>query len=309
MPEQPRASTPAESATQEARKAHQAFLEQVEPHRAELWRYCRDLCRSPWDAEDLLQETLTRAYVKLPLLWGAVDLPSYLRRMARNVHVSDRRRGSSVETAPLPDDCPASDAGDIQDMMAGAVLADFLARLSTRQAALLLCSLAGYSGKEMAIRLGMTEGSVRTELSRARSRLMRGAVGAEPSDGHRRTVESFVAAYNARDLESLSALLAQHVRATIVGVAEEEGVAEVLANSIADDFSRTGWRASVAELFGERLVAVSTGRELTQLIRLGTLGERVEEIRTYYFCPEVLAETAPLLDLKAADHGYEYRLD
>jgi hypothetical protein len=32
------------------------FLEEYEPLRGELYRYCRFLTRSPWDAEDLAQD-------------------------------------------------------------------------------------------------------------------------------------------------------------------------------------------------------------------------------------------------------------
>src|SRR5437867_3329023 len=41
------------------------FLETYEPLRSELYRYCRYLTRSPWDAEDLAQDTLARAFVTL----------------------------------------------------------------------------------------------------------------------------------------------------------------------------------------------------------------------------------------------------
>jgi RNA polymerase sigma-70 factor (ECF subfamily) len=41
------------------------FLDTYEPLRPELYRYCRHLTRSPWDAEDLAQDTLARAFVTL----------------------------------------------------------------------------------------------------------------------------------------------------------------------------------------------------------------------------------------------------
>ena len=39
-----------------------AYLQTVEPHRAELYRYARGLTASPWDAEDLVQEALMRVF-------------------------------------------------------------------------------------------------------------------------------------------------------------------------------------------------------------------------------------------------------
>lgn len=41
------------------------FVDVYEPLRPELYRYCRYLSRSPWDAEDLTQDTLARAFATL----------------------------------------------------------------------------------------------------------------------------------------------------------------------------------------------------------------------------------------------------
>jgi hypothetical protein len=41
------------------------FLGTYESLRLDLYRYCRHLTRSPWDAEDLAQDTLARAFVTL----------------------------------------------------------------------------------------------------------------------------------------------------------------------------------------------------------------------------------------------------
>ncbi|MGX1265331.1 DNA-directed RNA polymerase specialized sigma24 family protein [Rossellomorea marisflavi] len=34
------------------RDLEREFKEKIEPYRSSLWRYCRTLTRSPWDAED-----------------------------------------------------------------------------------------------------------------------------------------------------------------------------------------------------------------------------------------------------------------
>ena len=40
-----------------ARDACRRFSQTFEPVRPELYRYCKHLTRSPWDAEDLAQDT------------------------------------------------------------------------------------------------------------------------------------------------------------------------------------------------------------------------------------------------------------
>ena len=56
--------------TQALSGAYRGFLETYEPLRPELYRYCRYLTRTPWDAEDLAQDTLARAFVTLAQMHG-----------------------------------------------------------------------------------------------------------------------------------------------------------------------------------------------------------------------------------------------
>src|SRR3954463_12701959 len=71
------------------------FLESCEPLRPELYRYCRYLTRSPWDADDLVQDALARAFVTLGCLHQPLENPrAWLFRVASNVwlnRVRDRR--------------------------------------------------------------------------------------------------------------------------------------------------------------------------------------------------------------------------
>jgi hypothetical protein len=47
------------------RSSWRDFVDTYEPLRSDLYRYCRRLTRSPWDAEDLAQDALARAFVTL----------------------------------------------------------------------------------------------------------------------------------------------------------------------------------------------------------------------------------------------------
>jgi RNA polymerase sigma-70 factor (ECF subfamily) len=38
------------------------FIDTFEPWRPALYRFCRSLTRTPWDAEDLMQDALMRAF-------------------------------------------------------------------------------------------------------------------------------------------------------------------------------------------------------------------------------------------------------
>src|SRR5580704_8832816 len=69
------------------------FLDTYEPLRPELYRYCRHLTRSPWDAEDLAQDALARAFVTLGQMGAPHDNPrAWLFRVASNLWMDRLRR-------------------------------------------------------------------------------------------------------------------------------------------------------------------------------------------------------------------------
>src|SRR6186997_2075207 len=76
-----------------ARDTCRRFGQTFEPLRPELYRYCRHLARSPWDAEDLVQDTLARAFVTLAQMRGAPPNPrAWLFRVASNLWIDRTRR-------------------------------------------------------------------------------------------------------------------------------------------------------------------------------------------------------------------------
>jgi RNA polymerase sigma-70 factor (ECF subfamily) len=88
------------------------FLDAFEPLRPELFRYCRALTHSAWDAEDLTQDALTRAFVTLGTLF--IDLPNpraWLFRVASNLWI-DRVRRARFETASDASDEASAVAAD-----------------------------------------------------------------------------------------------------------------------------------------------------------------------------------------------------
>src|SRR4029450_10317839 len=69
------------------------FVDVLVPHRPALHGYCRRLAGNVWDAEDLVQDSLLRAFGQ----WGVTappirDLRAYLLRTATNVWIDWQRR-------------------------------------------------------------------------------------------------------------------------------------------------------------------------------------------------------------------------
>lgn len=87
---------------QDVRQIWHRFLQQVEPFRPDLHRYCRALSRSVWDAEDLLQETLLRAFARLGDLSSRVDNPkAYLLRIASNLWIDQIRSARQIVASQI----------------------------------------------------------------------------------------------------------------------------------------------------------------------------------------------------------------
>ncbi|HET7579267.1 MAG TPA: RNA polymerase sigma factor [Bacillales bacterium] len=80
----------------------------VEPHRPALWRYCRMMTGSPWDAEDLVQETLMKTYATLPKLWQPAIPKAFLFRIATNIWLNQCRKAKRFVDEPW-------DEGDFVD--------------------------------------------------------------------------------------------------------------------------------------------------------------------------------------------------
>ena len=146
------------------------------------WRYCQRLCLQAGsgraDAEDLLQEALTRAYLGLHSLRDEGRFPGWLLAIARRQHFSRLRSG---RTGPLLVADASTDRGfaaAYEPQSAEAQLAlEALARLPDGPRELLaLTCLDGLSPNEAAAVLGIAPRAVRMRLTRAR-KMLRAAYG------------------------------------------------------------------------------------------------------------------------------------
>jgi len=145
-----------------------------------LRRYARALVGERAGADDLVQDTLERAWAKLHLYRRGTDLRAWLFTVMHNVHVNRVRATRLVD--PLEDEMPELTQRAQLDALELRDLDRAIARLPADQrAVLLLVTLEEISYDEVARTLGIPIGTVMSRLSRAREKLRAMMLGQSPA--------------------------------------------------------------------------------------------------------------------------------
>ena len=136
-----------------------------------LRRYARALVGDRASADDLVQDTLERAWAKLHLYRRGTDLRAWLFTVMHNVHVNKVR--ATRATDPLEDEMPElAQRASQGDALMVRDLDRSISRLPAEQrSVLLLVTLEDMSYDEVARTLGIPIGTVMSRLSRAREKL------------------------------------------------------------------------------------------------------------------------------------------
>jgi RNA polymerase sigma-70 factor (ECF subfamily) len=225
-----------------ATSASEDFAVQIDSFRRELLAHCYRMLGSVHDAEDLLQETLLRA-------WRAHDrfdpsraaLRTWLYRIATNACLtaleqrSRRPLPSGLDTSPSDDpdrplirgeevpwlqpipDAMLADPADVLSSRSSLRLA-FVAALqflpARQRAVLLLREVLDWPAADVAATLDMTTTAVNSALQRARARLGEAGLSedqiVESDDrGHHAQVDRYAAAFESADLAALEKLLTE----------------------------------------------------------------------------------------------------
>jgi len=149
-----------------------------------LHRYARALRRNREDADDLVQDTLERAWARATLWQGVGDMRGWLFSIMHNLHVDGLRQGRlDMVDLDQPPDIPV--APTQAERLALRDLDAALAALPVEQRqVLLLVAIDGMGYAEIAEALHIPIGTVMSRVSRGRERLRLQVIGrAPPSRG------------------------------------------------------------------------------------------------------------------------------
>ncbi|WP_433513929.1 SigE family RNA polymerase sigma factor [Nonomuraea sp. CA-143628] len=146
------------------------FREYVVARGAALLRTAHQLTGHPLDAEDLLQNALTKTYLAWDRIQDRAALDGYVRRAMVNINISQwrRRRLEEYPSEDLPEIAPEPEAsGDLHDLLEQALI-----RLPARmRAAIVLRYYEDMTEPEIARTLGISLGTVKSTMSRAMAKL------------------------------------------------------------------------------------------------------------------------------------------
>lgn len=161
------------------------FARMVETFSAQIYRLALKMLQNQQDAEDILQETFIKAYKALPQFEGRSSLSTWLYRIATNEALMYLRRvhphqisveqPSDNEEQPAPleivDWCCLPES-ELMSAEARANLEHVIEELPhSLRVVFLLRDIEGLSTRETADVLELSEGAVKTRLSRARLQL------------------------------------------------------------------------------------------------------------------------------------------
>jgi len=296
--------------TTDVKASWSRFVATYEPHRPHLFRYCRYLTRSAWDAEDMAQETLARAFANLAIMTEPPRNPrAWLFRVASNLWLNHVRDTRDVPTAAIPE--PVTNPEPRATREAAGTL---ITQLSPQErAAVVLKDVFDLSLDEIAESLSTTSGAIKAALHRGRSKL----VTPEPDEElvvAPAVLDAFCDAFNARDLGRLTALLLETATLEYPGFKIEVGAKAVIAGSLHGtlfgcpdggfelvDVPRCELRAHR----GESIFLWWSGDEVHAIVRADVDGDRIARLRNYYHAPEVVTEICQELDVPFRTHGYQ----
>lgn len=298
------------------------FVAMTSPYRPALWNYCLKLSGSPWDAEDLVQETMLKAFSRMALLGQALNIKAYLFRIASNAWIDRVRREKPTEeidsSAEQTATEQASDSAETRE-----ALEILITTLPPRQRIIvLLTDVFDFTASEVATMVDTTEGAVKAALHRARTTL-RSQAKLEHTDIRRTRVgmkpplpviEQYIDAFNKRDPDALVALMKAEAINEIVGDWEEHGVEEMKKSSLyywTQEKEKT-W-VEYGTLFGRPVLfgfrkTDEHEKALSEILSLEVADDRVVSQRWYFFCPELIEYTAKLLGVPAKTWGYSFDL-
>jgi len=279
------------------------FLALVAGIRPDLHRYCARMTGSVADGEDIVQDTLARAYYALSEMETMPELRPWLFQIAHNRALDHLRRYDRRMSEPFDSilDTALSNASDPEELLAReqatrAAISRFIELVPMQRSAVILKDVLGHSLSELTQLMAISEPAAKAALHRGRERLrtLSAASPAEASVGPLAVspgIARYVALFNARDWDGVRALLAEDVRLDLVSRAKRSG--REVASYVSNYAQISDWFLTPGSVDGREAVVVFRSPDAAQpsyFIELEFQSEQLISIRDFRYVPYILAE-------------------
>ena len=280
------------------------FLELVSGIRADLHRYCARMTGSVADGEDIVQDTLARAYYALSEMDAVPELRPWLFQIAHNRALDHLRRYERRMSEPLDTvfESALSTGRDPEDRLAQeqatrAAISRFVELVPAQRSAVILKDVLGHSLTEVAEMMRLSEAAAKAALHRGRQRLrvLAEAAPAPPSVPNPVSpgIARYVALFNARDWDGVRALLAEDVRLDLVSRVKRNGRREV-ASYFTNYSKLTDWHLAPGSVDGREVILVLRHDDArpSYFIELEISDGQVKQIKDFRYVPYILTEAS-----------------
>jgi RNA polymerase sigma-70 factor (ECF subfamily) len=278
--------------------ARDQFLNLVAEIRPELHRYCSRLVGSAIDGEDVVQETLAKAFYALGVQPEVPPLRPWLLRIAHNTAIDFLRRYERRFVEPVAQLPEHTDESVPPDLIR-ASLSSFVALPLLQRSAVILKDVLGCSLEEIAEATGSSVPAVKSALSRGRAGLKSLPVEEvtpwrdkpETSPEERALLDRYCALFNAGDWEGVQSLLGEECRLDLVARKALRGKKQV--GTYFGNYAKEETRVQVARAEGRDLLAVyrpASSPRPAYVIALEWEGERVRLIRDWRYVPYLIEQ-------------------
>src|SRR5262250_477417 len=201
-------------------EAQQRFMDLVAEVRPELHRYCARMAGSVFDGEDVVQDTLAKAYFALGQMEEAPPLRPWLFRIAHNSAMDFLRRyeHKNVDVVAEVPEATDTDERAADPALVEAALILFASLPPLQRSALALKDVLGHSLGEVAATMDTTVAAVKAALVRARANIKAARPPAPvtlPAEDRKR-LQRYADLFNARNWDALRAQFAEEARLDLV---------------------------------------------------------------------------------------------
>lgn len=273
-------------------QAREDFLAMVSSVRPELHRYCARLTGSVIEGEDIVQDTLARAFYALSLKPEVPQLRPWLFRIAHNAAIDflKNHHQSVTEVHDNFDELLTVDERPDPDIVRAA-LASFVTLPVSQRSAVILKDVLGHSLEETADTMATTVLAVKAALVRGRAKLREARTHDDPVIHHdmRALLERYAALFNARDWDGVRALVADDCELDLVSKSQRSG------KSVGAYFARyekENVTLRPIRLDGRIALAahVASSVEPAYFVLIDFANQRVSSIRDFRYVPYIVDE-------------------